>query len=339
MVSDIITLAHGTGGKESFEVINKLFVKRFKFKSVNNGVGLDNLDDGSTIPSVEGDLVFTIDSYTVNPIFFRGGNIGKLAATGTLNDIAVMGGEPIAVLDSIVVEEGFPIEDLEIIINSFKEVLERYNVALLGGDFKVMPRGALDKIIITTVGIGRIKKLLVDSGLKPGDKIIVSGYIAEHGATILAHQMGIDPEESKLMSDCSPIVEAIQAALEVGGIHAAKDPTRGGLASALNELAEKSGVSIKIFESNIPIREEVSGVCEMLGVDPLYLASEGLVILGVDPNYADDVVKKLRNSGFPHAAIIGEVSKERPGYVFVETVVGGLRILEPPSGIPLPRIC
>ena len=338
-MANIITLAHGTGGRESAEIIKKLFVEKFALKRVENGIGLDELDDGSTIPYSEGELVLTMDSYTVKPIFFSGGDIGKLAATGTLNDIAVMGGEPIAVLDSIVVEEGFDLENLEKIINSFKSVLEKYNVALLGGDFKVMPRNSLDGVLITTVGIGKIRKLVTDSGLRPGDKIIVSGYIAEHGATILAHQMGINPEESNLKSDCEVILNAMRAALDVGGVHVAKDPTRGGLASALNEIAEKSKVSIKIYESDLPLREEVFGVCEMLGVDPLYLASEGLLVLGVNPEVADEVVNKLRKSGYPKASIIGEAFSDKPGYVFVETVVGGLRILEPPSGLPLPRIC
>ena len=338
-MGDVITLAHGTGGRESFEIIKKLFVEKFKLKRIGDGVGLDELDDGSTIKSSDGEFVFTVDSYTVNPIFFSGGNIGKLAATGTLNDIAVMGGEPIAVLDSVVVEEGFDIDKLDTIINSFKEVLDKYNVALLGGDFKVMPKGSLDGVIITTVGIGKIKSLVTDSGLKPGDKIIVSGYIAEHGATILAHQMGLNPEDSNLRSDCGVILEAMKIALDTGGVHVAKDPTRGGLASVLNEIAEKSNVSIKIREEDLPIRREVQGICEMMGVDPLYLASEGLLVLGVDPAYADNVVENLRKAGYTEAKIIGEAGKDKPGYVFVETVVGGLRILEPPSGLPLPRIC
>jgi len=193
--------------------------------------------------------------------------------------------------------------------------------------------------VTTTVGVGKVKHLVTDSGLKAGDKIVVSGFIAEHGATILAHQMGLDPKESNLKSDCAVILDAMKVALETGGVHAAKDPTRGGLASALNELAEKSKVSIKIYESDLPIREEVLGVCEMMGVDPLYLASEGLLILGVDSMYAEDVVSNLKKVGYENAKIIGEVTQMKPGYVFVETVVGGLRILEPPSGLPLPRIC
>ena len=338
-MSDIITLSHGTGGKESSNIIKKLFVEFFKLKRVNNGIGLDELDDGSTIPINGNEFVFTIDSYTVNPIFFSGGDIGKLAATGTINDIAVMGGIPLAVLDSIIVEEGFELETLNKIIKSFKNTLEDLNIALLGGDFKVMPKGSLDKIIITVAGIGMIEKRVTDSGLKPGDKIIVSGFIAEHGATILAQQMGIDPVESNLRSDCKPILDAMQTALKIGGVHAAKDPTRGGLATALNELAEKSSVSIKIHESLLPIREEVAGVCELLGVDPLYLASEGLLVLGVDPEYADEIVKSLKKIGYDRASIVGEVGDKKPGYVFVETLVGGLRIVEPPSGVPLPRIC
>ncbi len=336
---EVITLNHGTGGKESDELIRQLFVNFFRIKNVDNGVGLDDLDDGSSIPVQSGHFVFTMDSFTVKPLFFNGGNIGKLAATGTLNDLAVMGAKPLAVMDSIVIEEGFEISKLKEIINSFKTVLDKYNVALLGGDFKVMPKKNIDGIIITVVGIGKAEKLLRDSQVNVGDDIIVTGYIAEHGATILAQQMDIDPVESNLISDCKPVIEAIDIGLKVGGVHAAKDPTRGGLANALNEFATKSKVTIKIFEEKLPIRPEVNGVCEMLGVDPLYLASEGQVVMSVDPDYSSDVLKGLRKAGFTQASIIGKVTEKSDGLVLVETVIGGLRVLESPTGIPLPRIC
>ncbi|MGQ4891517.1 MAG: hydrogenase expression/formation protein HypE [Candidatus Njordarchaeia archaeon] len=338
-MSEFITISHGTGGKETEELIKKLFVETFKLKSVKNGIGLDYLDDGSTIPTKDGQFVFTMDSFTIKPLFFSGGNIGKLAATGTINDIAVMGGLPLAVLDSIIVEEGVKINVVERVVDSFRKVLEDHNVALLGGDFKVMPKKSLDTLVITVAGIGFAEKVITDRDLKPGDKIIISGPIAEHGATILAEQMGLDPSESKLKSDCKPIIDAVRKALELGAVHAAKDPTRGGLANALNEFAYKSNVGIKIYEENIPIRDEVLGLCEMLGVDPLYLASEGQVVMSVKSDLAEELIGELKKIGYGDAAIIGEVLDSHSGKVLMETVIGGLRIVESPVGVPLPRIC
>ena len=338
-MNNFITISHGTGGKETEELIKKLFVNAFKIKSVKDGIGLDDLDDGSTIPAGEGQFVFTMDAFTVKPIFFKGGNIGKLAATGTINDIAVMGGTPLAVLDSIIVEEGVEIKLVENVVTSFRKILEEHNVALLGGDFKVMPKKSIDTLVITVAGIGFAKKVITDKGLKPGDKIIVTGPIAEHGATILAEQMNLDVEESGLKSDCKPVVDAMKKALELEAVNAAKDPTRGGLANALNEFASKSNVGIKIYEENLPIREEVQGLCEMLGVDPLYLASEGHVVMSVKPNLAERLIEELKLIGYNDASIIGEVVEDHKGKVLMETMIGGLRVVEPPVGVPLPRIC
>ncbi len=338
-LGDVITLVHGAGGEETEKIIRKLFVSAFKFKRVKDGIGLDDLDDGSTIPVKGGNYVFTMDSFTVNPLFFPGGNIGKLAAVGTINDLAVMGAKPIAVLDSIIVAEGFEYGKLEKIVEAFKNVLESHNVALLGGDFKVMPKNSLDEIIISVAGIGFAERVLRDSDVKPGDKIIVTGPIAEHGAVILAEQMGIPHEESGLKSDCAPVLEPIRELLKLGGLHAAKDPTRGGIANALNEFAEKSNVTIKVYEENVPIRGAVRGLCEMLGVDPFSLASEGIAVLSVDGDYADEAVKRLRNMGYKYASIIGEAQRKGDFPVILETVIGGERPLRKPSGLNLPRIC
>jgi len=333
-----VTLAQGSGGKETAELVKNLFLPRISLKRIKDGIGLDELDDGATIPlDHRFTLVTSIDSYTVNPPFFPGGNIGKLAATGSVNDVAVMGGKPIAVLDSIVVEEGFPVNKLEIIVESMNSVLKKLGVALLGGDLKVMPRDTLDGIIITTVCLGLAEKIIRDSGLKPGDKLIVSGPIAEHGATILALQLGMDA--STLRSDCAPVVDIVQTALRSGEVHAAKDPTRGGLAMALNEMAEKSGVGIIVDEEAIPVREDVRAFCEMLGVDPLTLACEGRVVIGVSEDTCGAVLEALRENGFPEACIIGEAVEKEPGLVLLKTSVGGHRILEPPIGETLPRIC
>ena len=337
-----ITLAHGAGGRETSEIIENFFVKKFSIKKVSTGFGLDELEDSSTIPLPDGNyLAITVDSYTVNPIFFPGGNIGKLAASGTLNDLAVMGAKPIATMDSIVVEEGFEIESLEKIVSSMREVLEKYGVALIGGDFKVMPKGQLDKIVITMAGIGVIPKnrLISDYNVKPGDKILITGTIGEHGAAILAAQTGIGVEDQSLLSDCAPIIDAMEIAFKVGGVHAAKDPTRGGLAMALNEWAKKSRLTIIVKEENIPLRENVKAYCEMLGIDPLILASEGRALIAVTPDKADELVNTLRTNGYKDAAVIGEARKGREGYVLLETITGGLRIIEPPVGEIVPRIC
>lgn len=342
LLRESITLAHGAGGKETGEVIEELFVKMFKLKKIKEGLGLDELDDAATIPLENGNqIAFTIDSYTVNPIFFPGGNIGKLAVTGTLNDLAVIGAKPLAVMDAIVVEEGFEIRNLEKIISSIKEILEKYNVALIGGDFKVMPKNQLDKIVVTMAGIGIIPKgrLLADHQIKPGDKIIITGSIGEHGAAILAAQTGMEVEGTALHSDCMPLIDIMELAFKVGGIHAAKDPTRGGLAMALNDWAKKAKVTIVIWEDKIPLREEVRAYAEMLGVDPLTLASEGRALISVENGKAEELIDSLRKAGYENAEIIGEIRKEKEGYVLLKTISGGMRILEPPVGEIVPRIC
>ena len=338
-MSEIIKLVHGAGGVETQKIIKEL-IANFTLRKVKNGTGIDELDDSALIPiSKDEYLAITMDSYTVNPIFFPGGDIGKLAACGTINDVAVMGAKPIAILDSIVVEEGFPKDTLLRIMSSFRRVIEKEKIALIGGDFKVMPKGSLDKIIISTVGVGIVKKknLLTDFNVKPGDKIIVSGSVGEHGTVILALQLGLDL--GNLKSDCDTVTRIIEVAQQIGGIHAAKDPTRGGLAMALNEFAQKSKVTIVIDEEKIPIKEEVRSCTEMLGVDPLALACEGRVVLAVDKEKAEDIVKVLRKEGYTEATIIGEVTNEEPGLVLLRSKVGGLRILEPPLGEIVPRIC
>jgi len=337
-----ITLAHGAGGRETSEIIRRLFLSRFKIIRFGNGIGLPELEDGASIPiDKDRHIVLTVDSYTVNPIFFPGGDIGKLAATGTINDLAVMGATPIAALDSMVIEEGFPIEDLNRIIESLRTILENENIALIGGDFKVMPKGNIDKVVITMVGIGIVhtSNMLLDSNVKPGDKIIVTGSIGEHGATILALQSGMDVESSNLKSDCQPLTSIMKAVLGIGGVHAAKDPTRGGLAMALNEFAKKSNVGIMVWEDKIPIKEEVKMYSEMLGIDPLVLACEGRAVLSVSPDKAEDVLYALKKIGCSDAEIIGEALKEHQGMVILRTVAGGLRILEEPMGEIVPRIC
>ena len=341
-----ILLAHGAGGRETGEILQYVLFSKIpkSMGKITDGYGIDVLDDAATIPLFSGKhIVVTVDSYIVNPIFFPGGNIGKLAVCGSINDVLMMGGKPIAMLDSIIVEEGFPINDLNEIINSMISIAEEEDIAIIGGDFKVMPQKQLDKIVITTVGIGIAEKPIVDLNLKPGDKIIVTGTIGEHGAAILALQHGIEVSSKELCSDVQPLTKLMIPILKRYGdhIHAAQDPTRGGLATALNEWAKKSGNIIVLDESKIPIRKIVQAYSEMLGIDPLTLASEGRAIIGVSGEIAGEILEFIRSLGFKDAEIIGEVHKAEKykGMVLLKTCIGSVRIIETPSGELVPRIC
>jgi len=335
-----IELSHGAGGTLMESLIKQVIVPRFKKRTVG-GLGLDDLDDGATIPLDKYEMVITTDGHTVDPLFFPGGDIGSLAISGTINDLAVMGAKPIAITTALIIEEGFPISDLEKIVDSMAKVAEETNVAIIAGDTKVMPRNHIDKLVIATSGIGLAERgqVISDAGLKPGDKIIVTGTIGDHGIALLAVREGLN-FETELKSDVAPIWETIKAALTIGRTTAMKDPTRGGLASALNDMAEKSNVSIWIDEESIPIREEVRAAAEMLGIDPLEVTNEGKAVIGVNAEYAEKVLEAVRKTKYgKEAQIIGEVKKEKPGYVFLKTVVGGVRILEKPYGEPIPRVC
>lgn len=341
-----VLLAHGAGGRETSEILQYILLSKISesMMKVRGGYGIDVLDDAATIPLPNGEhMVVTVDSYTVNPIFFPGGNIGKLAICGSINDVLMMGGKPIAVLDSIVVEEGFPLNDLNEVINSMIDIAREEDVAIIGGDFKVMPRKQLDRIVITMVGIGVTKKPIVDLNLKVGSKIIVTGTIGEHGATILALQHGIEVNSKELYSDVQSLTKLMIPLIERYGdyIYAAQDPTRGGLAMALNDWAKKSGNVILLEESKIPVRKTVQAYTEMLGIDPLTLASEGRALLGVSGEVANEVLEFIRSLGFKDAEIIGEVhrAKKYKGIVLLKTYTGGIRIVEPPSGELVPRIC
>lgn len=340
-MEEYIQLAHGGGGLVMGRLIKDFIRPRFKVWRVLNGVGLGELDDGASMPLEDFDLVISTDGHTVDPIFFPGGDIGRLAVAGTCNDVSVMGAKPMALTCSLIIEEGFPLRDLDRILRSMNEVAEEVEVAVVGGDTKVMPKGHLDKIVIVTTVVGLAKKgcLILDSGLKDGDKIIVSGTIGDHGIALASVKQGIE-FETTLVSDVGPVWSIIEASLNIGGVTAAKDPTRGGLAGALNEMAEKSEVSIWIDESKVPIRREVQSASEMLGLNPLEVTCEGKVVLGVKPDKAEEVLKAVRKTRYGgQAEIIGEVRAERAGYVIVETIVGGKRILEKPIAEPTPRVC
>ncbi len=302
-------------------------------------IGLDELDDGATITIGDKTLVLTTDSHTVKPLFFPGGDIGRLAIAGTVNDLAVMGARPLALACAAVLEEGFLVEDFRKIYQSINATAQEAKVPVITGDTKVMERGALDGAVLTTTGIGAAETLVTDHGLKPGNKIIVTGTIGDHGVTILAHREGISVDVD-LCSDVAPLWETVKAALKVGGVTAMKDPTRGGLAAALNDMASKANVGILLKEADIPILPAVRSMSEMLGIDPLQITNEGKAIIGVESECCDEVLAVIRKSKYgKKACVIGEVTTDYRGDVMLETVVGGRRALESPIGDPAPRIC
>jgi hydrogenase expression/formation protein HypE len=316
-------------------------------------VPLEALDDAAVVKGV----VFTTDSYTVKPIFFPGGDIGRLAVAGTVNDIAVMGGEPAAISLALIIEEGFPLADLEKILWSVKSTADEARVQIATGDTKVVERGAIDKLVVNTSGIGFrssaldhnmqvVKKYrppfdkgwLLDSNVRPGDRIILSGPIGDHGVAIMSVREGYG-FETQITSDTKPLNKMISSALEVGGVVAIKDPTRGGIANLLNEWSDKSKVGIDVWESKIPIRSGVRGALEFLGIDPLVVGNEGKVVMAVVPEMAEAVLEALHSAlEGQEAAIIGEATGEHD-VVVLQTVIGGNRIISPPAGDPVPRIC
>jgi len=347
-----ITMAHGAGGA----VMNDL-IKRYVLKYLGGSgaeVPLEALDDAAVID----DVVLKSDSHAVKPLFFLGGDIGRLAVTGTVNDIAVLGAEPVALTSGFVLEEGLAIADFERIIRSMGETCKEAGVYVITGDTKVVEKGALEGCVINTSGIGRrnqalehnilvVKKYrqqfssrwLLDSNLRVGDKIILSGSVGDHGLAVLSSREGYG-FGSKIVSDVAPLNKVILRLLqEVGGIVAMKDPTRGGLSNALNEWSEKSKVGILVVEEKIPIREDVRSACEMLGIDPLEVGNEGKIIIGVIAEKAEEVLTALRETKEgKNAQIIGEATNQFKE-VALETVIGGKRILTPPIGDPIPRIC
>lgn len=341
-----VELRDGAGGEYTEKII-KMIISKFPHSSLGE-VPLSALDDSAVID----EIAFTTDSYTIRPIFFRGGDIGKLAFCGTINDLCAIGARPTAISSALIVEEGFPLEDLEKIVESMATLARETGVPIVTGDFKVVEKGSADKIFICTSGIGRKHPLLeenkkkakiksrwlCDSNIEDGDVIIVSGYVGDHGVAVISSrkEYGI---ESNVMSDVAPLHRLLDACLEVGGVVAIKDPTRGGLAEALNEWSIKSGVGIEIDEESIPIREEVRSVCELLGIDPLTLGNEGKFLIAVREEYAQPVLENIRK--LPegrNANIIGRATTKHK-YVVMRTEVGGKRIIERPMGDPVPRIC
>jgi len=333
-----VTLKQGGGGRAMRALIEKLFIHDFA-KLPFDGVGVDAMDDGAAIRIGDDWLVITTDSHVIHPIFFPGGDIGRLSICGTVNDLAMMGATNVLGLTcGVILEEGFPIESLETIQRSMVAACREAGAPVVTGDTKVMGRGEIDGIVINTTGIGLTRKLIRDNGLKPGDKIIVTGFIAEHGLAVMAKRHGID-FEADLKSDVAPLNSMIAPLLLTNSITAMKDPTRGGVASALHEMATKSGVGVVLNEASIPITPAVHAVGEMLGIDPLHVANEGKALIGVRPKDVEGVLAVLRVDPLGrNAAVIGTCVSERPGSIILDTGFGR-RLVPEPDGEPLPRIC
>ncbi len=334
-MEDRILLVHGSGGRLAHELVQKSFVR-----SLANPL-LAKLDD-SAVFELNGRLAFTTDSHVVSPIFFPGGDIGRLAVCGTVNDLAMAGARPRYLSLALIIEEGLPQNDLSRIVSSIQEAAQEAEVQIVTGDTKVVNHGSADQIFINTSGVGMVPDGVDISGsnAQPGDKVILSGTIGDHGVAILSRREGLS-FATTLKSDCAPLGSLVMEMLKVSPhIHCLRDPTRGGLGTTLNELAEQSKVSIRIEETKIPIREEVSGACEMLGLDPLYVANEGKLVAIVPTEDADRILQVMKNHRHgENATIIGEVSAEHPGRVVMKTSLGTSRIIDMLVGDPLPRIC
>jgi hydrogenase expression/formation protein HypE len=334
-LEDKILLAHGSGGRLAHDLVEKSFVK-----TLANPL-LARLDD-SAVFDVKGRLAFTTDSYVVSPIFFPGGDIGKLAVCGTVNDLAMSGAKPLYLSLAFIIEEGLLLSELEKVVGSVKKAAGEAGVEIVTGDTKVVPRGSADKLFINTAGVGLIPEGVDIAGdkAKPGDKVILSGAIGDHGIAVMSRREGLS-FGTTLESDCAPLGSLVAEMLDASqNINCLRDPTRGGLASTLNELAGQSKVSIRIEEKTIPVREEVLGACEMLGFDPLYIANEGRLVAIIPPEDADKVLKAMRKNKYAKdAVIIGEVAAGPAGRVVMKTVLGAHRIVDMLVGDLLPRIC
>jgi len=336
MHEEKILLAHGSGGRLMHELIGTLIVPPFK-----NPI-LELLEDAAVIDFGGIRIAYSTDSYVVDPIFFKGGDIGKLAINGTVNDIAMCGGTPLYLTVALIIEEGFPLSDLKKIILSMKSAADEAGVEVVGGDTKVVNAHCADKIFINTSGVGVIPKDVCVSGLDamPGDKVIVSGFIGDHGISILSQREGMG-FTTNIGSDCAPLNGLVAQMLKTSNkIRVIRDPTRGGVATVLNEIALRSNVGMIIEEENLPIREEVRVACEILGLDPLYVANEGKLVAVVSPEDAAAVLESMRNHKYGrNAREIGTVASEPAGTVILRTTVGGKRIVDMLVGEQLPRIC
>jgi hydrogenase expression/formation protein HypE len=333
---DHIVMGHGSGGKLSAQLIEGMFLPAF-----SNPL-LDKLDDQAVLQINGSRLAFTTDSFVVTPIFFPGSDIGRLAINGTVNDLAMSGARPKYLAAAFILEEGLSTEELRRIVQSMSEAAKTAEVQLVTGDTKVVNRGKGDKIFISTTGIGIIEKPVNISAnrARPGDKIILSGYIGDHGITILSQRESLE-FEGVIESDCAALHQLVSDMLDAClDIHCLRDPTRGGVATVLNEISARSQVGMLISETQLPVRDSVRGACEILGLDPLYVANEGKLVAVVPPEAAEGIVERMQQNPLGREArVIGDVVAEHAGMVLMKTEIGGTRVLDTLFGEQLPRIC
>ncbi len=333
---DCILLGHGSGGRLSHDLIKNIMVAAFA-----NPL-LDELHDGARFGIGNTQLAFTTDSYVVKPRFFPGGDIGKLAICGTVNDLAMCGSKPLYLSAGFILEEGLPIAELRQIVESMKTTAQQAGVAIVTGDTKVVERGAVDGIYINTAGIGAMLPQvdITAKRVKPGQAVIVSGDLGDHAIAVMSERHGLTLP-AQIVSDCAPLNSLIQELLaEVPAISMLRDPTRGGLATTLNEIASDAGVGIVLEERQLPVKPEVLAVCELLGFDPLYLANEGKVVTFVEKDFSEKVLTIMhRHAVSANARVIGTVTDKTAGQVVLKTLIGGLRLLDMLVGEQLPRIC
>ncbi len=346
-MSNTILLAHGSGGQLGHELVRQVFVKHFAnpvLKQLDDAavVELSNVDGADTRVGAPLRLAFTTDSYVVHPLFFPGGDIGKLAVCGTVNDLAVVGATPRYLSAGFILEEGLPLETLEQVVRSMAETARLAGVEIVAGDTKVVERGAVDGLFINTAGVGVIPAgvHLSPSRLRPGDLILINGPVGDHGLAVMMQREGLE-FASSLVSDCAPLNGLIASLLQAlpGRVRCMRDPTRGGLATTLKEWAGV-GVGIEVEEAALPVREEVRAICEVLGLEALYAANEGKVVLAVEAEAAEEALAALEVHPLGReAAIIGQVTAEHPGRVVLRTPFGARRVIEMLVGAQLPRIC
>lgn len=337
MKSELILLGHGSGGKLSHDLLDSLIVP------ILSGIDQRDQNDAAVLAAPKGRLAFTTDSYVVDPIFFPGGNIGGLAIHGTVNDLAMTGATPIAISVGLIIEEGLPIEELKRVLESMRDAVQQAGVKIVTGDTKVVPRGKADKLFINTSGIGVIDHDLQLSGsnARVGDKILVNGTLGDHGMAVLTSREGLELE-SHINTDSAPLNSMVADLIADLGdhLHTLRDPTRGGVATTLKEIALQAQVEITLQETALPIDQSVSAACAILGLDPLFVANEGKLLAFVAPEAADQALAIMRRHKYgTQAAIIGEVTAPANGKVRLQTAIGGLRAIEMLAGEQLPRIC
>ncbi len=333
---DRITLAHGSGGKATYKLIKEIFFKYFA-----NEILLKE-EDSAVVPIEGGKIAFTTDSFVVKPIFFPGGDIGKIAISGSVNDVAVLGAKPKYISVGFIIEEGLPLSDLELIADSMAKCAHEAGVKIVAGDTKVVGKGEADKMFITTSAIGTYENSFRPEieMITPGDIVIVSGTIGDHGISVLSSRKGLE-FEADIESDAAPLNNMIHEVLEgAGGVKFMRDPTRGGVAATLNEIVRERNFGITIEEKSLPVKDSVKGACELLGLDPLYVANEGKALFIVKAEKAEDVLNILKKNKYGKSStIIGSVNKDFPGKVCINTILGVTRIVDMPRAEQLPRIC